>query len=212
MVRAATLSVAERDFAKSAEAIGLSRVRQLLPHAAGLPYPQRAVSREMAADHPAVAALLAEQAPLWPVGSRVAYHALTSGWLAAELVRQVDGRSITDYVRAEITERIPADGWLGPPAEHSDRTGRCRRAPDYSNACTARRAAAPTRERDVRWSSASAPNCRTTSAPAVRGGSVSGTAARAARCTAAGRAWASPSPTPRARCAPKATTDAPSAC
>jgi hypothetical protein len=34
-----------------------------------------------------MAALLAAQAPLCPVGTTIAYHALTYGWPAAELIR-----------------------------------------------------------------------------------------------------------------------------
>ncbi|MCI2417682.1 beta-lactamase family protein [Saccharopolyspora sp. K220] len=106
-------------------------VRQLLSHSAGLPYPQRPVTREESTDNQAMAALLAAQRPLWPVGTTTAYHALTYGWLAAELVRRVDGREIGEYLRTELAERIPADCWLGLPESEWTRTGRRWRAADY---------------------------------------------------------------------------------
>ncbi|MDA3646142.1 beta-lactamase family protein [Saccharopolyspora indica] len=106
-------------------------VRQLLSHAAGLPYPERPVTREDAADHRAMAALLAAQAPLWPVGSTTAYHALTFGWLAGELIRRADGREVGEFLRAEIAEPLGADFWLGLPEAQWPRTGRRWRASDY---------------------------------------------------------------------------------
>lgn len=106
-------------------------VRQLLSHSAGLPYPQRRVTREEAADDRTMAALLAGQAPLWPAGSTTAYHAFTFGWLAGELVRRVDGRAVGEFLRAEVAEPLGADFWLGLPEAEWPRTGRRWRAPDY---------------------------------------------------------------------------------
>ncbi|MEV0701590.1 serine hydrolase domain-containing protein [Saccharopolyspora sp. NPDC050389] len=106
-------------------------VRQLLSHSAGLPYPAKPVTREASMDVRAMAELLAAQAPLWPFGTTTAYHALTFGWLAAELIRRVDGREVGEYLRAEIAERVPADFWLGLPESEWPRTGRRWRAADY---------------------------------------------------------------------------------
>ncbi|QUH00247.1 beta-lactamase family protein [Saccharopolyspora erythraea] len=106
-------------------------VRHVLSHAAGLPYPERRITPEQSLDNPGMAALLARQSPLWPVGERVAYHALTFGWLAAELVRRTDGREIAHFVRDEITTALGVDVWLGLPSSQWHRTGRCWRSPDY---------------------------------------------------------------------------------
>ena len=106
-------------------------VRQVLSHSAGLPYPEQRITMDDARDEVAMAALLADQRPLWPVGERAAYHALTFGWLAAELVRRVDGRTIRAFVLDEITTALDVDVWLGLPESHWDRTGRCWRALDY---------------------------------------------------------------------------------
>jgi CubicO group peptidase (beta-lactamase class C family) len=107
------------------------RVRQVLAHTAGLPYPDREVSLELSLDPAAMAGIMAEQAPLWPAGSRVAYHAMSFGWLAAELVRRVDGRLIGEFVRQEIADRAPADVWIGLPESQWTRTGQAWRSPGY---------------------------------------------------------------------------------
>jgi CubicO group peptidase (beta-lactamase class C family) len=85
----------------------------LLSHQAGLPAFDRPVSVAEAADPAAMAAQLAGQAPEWPPGSAHGYHAITFGWLVGELVRRRAGRTVGEYVRAEIGP----DLWVGVPAE-----------------------------------------------------------------------------------------------
>ncbi|MFC9898131.1 serine hydrolase domain-containing protein [Nocardia sp. NPDC127579] len=70
----------------------------LLTHRAGLPAFDRPVSAAKAADPVAMAALLAEQTPVWEPGTRHGYHALTFGWLVAEFVRRHTNSTIGEYV------------------------------------------------------------------------------------------------------------------
>ncbi len=60
----------------------------------------------------------ASLAPGWVPGERMGYH-VASGWYAlAEIVRRIDGRPYSQYVREEIFEPLGMnDTWLGMPPE-----------------------------------------------------------------------------------------------
>ncbi|WP_143671916.1 serine hydrolase domain-containing protein, partial [Streptomyces caniscabiei] len=63
-------------------------VRHLLAHQAGLVAPEADVTLENLRAWESVADALARQAPAWPPGTAYAYHALTFGWLAGEVLRR----------------------------------------------------------------------------------------------------------------------------
>ncbi len=66
----------------------------------------------------AVVASLEKQEPLWKVGTH-GYHPRTIGFLADEIVRRVDGRSLGEFWRGEIADEHGIDFWIGlPEAEH----------------------------------------------------------------------------------------------
>jgi CubicO group peptidase (beta-lactamase class C family) len=69
-------------------------------------------------DHDAVVNALEEQAPLFPIGTRQAYHARTFGFLADEIVRRITGaRSLGEYFRERIAEAMNLEFWIGLPRE-----------------------------------------------------------------------------------------------
>jgi CubicO group peptidase (beta-lactamase class C family) len=68
-----------------------------------------------------VTAALAAASPDWPIGSGHGYHALTYGWLAGELVRRVDGRSLGTFVAEEIAKPLGAELWIGLPESEESR-------------------------------------------------------------------------------------------
>lgn len=105
-------------------------VRQLLDHTAGLPGVRVPIEGGEVLDGRRMAALLAEQAPYWPAGSRLSYHALTFGWLLGELVRRVDARTVGQFVREELTGPEGLNTWIGLPAEHEPRVARTTRQED----------------------------------------------------------------------------------
>ncbi|XHU06278.1 serine hydrolase [Amycolatopsis sp. WGS_07] len=102
------------------------RVSQLLSHTVGLPYVEPDLPM---LDNAANARALAAQRPLWTPGTKVAYHALTYGYLATELTRRVTGADLGTHVRALLAEPHGLDLRLGTPATVPVAT--LRRAPGY---------------------------------------------------------------------------------
>jgi CubicO group peptidase (beta-lactamase class C family) len=107
-------------------------VRQLLAHQAGLFAFDEPVDRGVVADLDRLAVVMARQKPVWPPGTRQAYHALTLGFFEGELLRRVDpqhrslGRFFQDEVASPLGEdlyiRLPEDipnsrlATIAPPA------------------------------------------------------------------------------------------------
>jgi CubicO group peptidase (beta-lactamase class C family) len=104
------------------------RVNHVLAHTSGLPYVD---GEHDLLDNRGCAQLLAKQAPLWAPGSRVAYHALTYGYLVAELLRRTTGRSVGELVTEVLARPCGLDLHLGTPAHLDERVARLVRAPDY---------------------------------------------------------------------------------
>lgn len=77
-------------------------VRQVLAHRAGLVISDDDLTlADLRAWQP-VADALARQAPLWEPGTTYAYHAMTIGWLAGELLRRVTGCRPSEWLRDNI--------------------------------------------------------------------------------------------------------------
>jgi len=108
-------------------------VCQLMSHQAGLPYVDSVLSLDdLLAVGPVVDALAA-QVPIWEPGTTHGYHALTYGWLAGELVRRVDGRTIGTYVAQEIAAPLGLDFWIGLPESEEPRVSTLAAAPPPSD-------------------------------------------------------------------------------
>lgn len=70
-------------------------------------------------NYEAVITAIEHQRPLWPPGSRQAYHARTFGFLLDEIVRRITGaESIGHYFREVLGDPMDLDFWIGlPPSE-----------------------------------------------------------------------------------------------
>ena len=91
------------------------RVSDLLSHRSGLSAPREPLTTAQILDWQTVVSRLAAQEPLWAPDSGYAYHAITHGWLAGEVIRRVTGLSVGQYFAALIAEPLNADAWIGLP-------------------------------------------------------------------------------------------------
>ncbi|MGW6269221.1 serine hydrolase domain-containing protein [Streptomyces sp. NPDC055060] len=105
-------------------------VRDVLAHRAGVPALDRPLTPARAADPEAAAAAVAAQAPSWEPGTDHGYHAHTYGWLTGELVRRATGRTLGEWVAAEMAGPLGLDLWIGLPDAEAGRAGRIGRIPE----------------------------------------------------------------------------------
>ena len=96
-------------------------VRGLMEHRAGLSAVRNDMTLDQVLDHDSVVRELLSQEPLWEPGTGYGYHALTFGTLVDELVRRVDGRSLSAVLHDELARPLGVEAWLGLPAEHQHR-------------------------------------------------------------------------------------------
>jgi len=98
-------------------------VRDILAHRAGLMgFDEEAgISGRTLFDWKRCTAALANMGPWWKPGSAYFYHALTFGYLAGELVRRVSGKTVGEFVDAEIAGPLKLDLWIGLPSEQEHR-------------------------------------------------------------------------------------------
>jgi CubicO group peptidase (beta-lactamase class C family) len=94
-------------------------VRQILLHTAGsitVPRNARLVTAGNGdgwEDHDAIVAGLAADPPAWAPGTKHGYHALTFGWLVAEIVRRISGQGAGDFFRSEVVKPLGLDVQVG---------------------------------------------------------------------------------------------------
>jgi len=108
-------------------------VAQLFAHAGGVPGLLEPIDRSQLAHPDQLAARIAAEPPLTEPG-RPCYHALTYGWLAAELVRRADGRSIGRMLADELAEPLGLDTRIGvdPASPRPAGMATVRAAPDFA--------------------------------------------------------------------------------
>lgn len=94
-------------------------IAQMLSHQDGLPGFDAPADPSIWFDPRAVLDRLAAQAPMWPPGTASGYHPITVGYLANEIHRLADGRSMGQALRQDFAEPFGLDLWIGlPEAEH----------------------------------------------------------------------------------------------
>ena len=96
-------------------------VDHVMSHQAGLDGLAQALPDAEQYDWDANVAALAAMAPNWPPGSVCVYHPMTYGFLAGELVRRADGRSIGRFVAEEIAGPLGMSFWFGLPQAQDHR-------------------------------------------------------------------------------------------
>ncbi|GAA4253423.1 serine hydrolase domain-containing protein [Dactylosporangium darangshiense] len=95
-------------------------VRHVLTHSAGLPAVPPDTTPEDLCDWDGMCARLAAAEPWWPAGAKMAYHAITYGYLAGEVVRRATGLAPGAALRELVAAPIgfPDELYFGmPPVE-----------------------------------------------------------------------------------------------
>ncbi|WP_300377392.1 serine hydrolase domain-containing protein [Henriciella sp.] len=98
-------------------------IAQVLSHQAGLVGFAEPIDPDLWLDPPALAAELATLEPLWEPGTAHGYHPSTWGYLAGEIAKRIDGRSLGTILREDICVPASIDFHIGLPAEEHDRVG-----------------------------------------------------------------------------------------
>jgi len=83
---------------------GKSRVtiRHVLTHTAGVPQMPEGATPEDLCDWDRICAAIADLPLLWKPGTMTGYHGYTVGWILGEVLRRIDGRPISQFVKDEI--------------------------------------------------------------------------------------------------------------
>jgi len=102
-------------------------VEQAISHQAGLPGFPEPMDPALWADWDAICARLAAMAPMWPPGSASGYHPVTVGYIAGEIFRRIDGRTIGTAFREDLGGPFGLDLWVGQPDGIDDRLAELQR-------------------------------------------------------------------------------------
>ena len=101
-------------------------IRHVLGHRAGIPnLPPGAMDLELLQDLERAIEILCASRPAFRPGRRLAYHAISGGFLLGEVVRRATGQDIRQVLRKEIVEPLGLR-WMGygVPAEDVSRVAR----------------------------------------------------------------------------------------
>jgi CubicO group peptidase (beta-lactamase class C family) len=106
-------------------------VSHAMSHTVGVPGLRHGFGVADALDGPRMSTVVAAEAPFWPPGERLAYHAFTYGWICDALVRRVDGRSIGRFFADEVARPLGLELWIGLPESEEQRVVSLERADGY---------------------------------------------------------------------------------
>jgi len=95
-------------------------VRQLLAHQAGLIAPEERLTVDDLRAWTPVTEALAAQKPLWTPGTSHAYHAITIGWLAGEVLRRTTGKRPSEWLRERISGPLGLSLTFGADPDAAD--------------------------------------------------------------------------------------------
>lgn len=119
-------------------------VEQALSHQAGLSGFPDPMDPELWFDWDAICAKLAEMTPLWPPGTASGYHPITFGYIAGEIFRRIEGRTMGAALRDDLARPFGLDLWIGLPDSEFGRVAELQRPvglPDFGERNEATRAA-----------------------------------------------------------------------
>lgn len=115
---------------------GAITVEQMLSHQDGLSgFPERMDPADWF-DWDLICARLAAMAPIWPPGTASGYHPITFGYLAGEVFKRVEGRTMGTALREDLAQPFGLDLWIGLPDSEFDRVAELQRPsalPDFGH-------------------------------------------------------------------------------
>ncbi|WP_304165234.1 serine hydrolase domain-containing protein [Phenylobacterium aquaticum] len=113
------------DFAQAGKA--QVTIEQVMSHQAGLSGFPDPMDPALWFDWEAICARLAAMPPLWPPGTASGYHPITFGYLAGEIFRRVDGRTLGTALREDLAGPLELDLWIGLPDQEHGRVAELQR-------------------------------------------------------------------------------------
>ena len=119
-------------------------VEQCLSHQDGLAAFVDPIDPALWFDWEAVTSKIAAMRPLWPPGTASGYHPVTYGYIAGEIFRRVDGRTIGSALRDDLAQPLGLDLWIGLPDTEHGRVASMQRPsamPDLGELTSVKRAA-----------------------------------------------------------------------
>jgi CubicO group peptidase (beta-lactamase class C family) len=120
----------------AAQGKGAILVREVLSHRGRLPGVHDALTEADLLDPVAIASRIAAQPPETDPRAAFVYHALTFGWICAELLRRIDGRSIGRFFADEVARPLELEIWIGLPPELEGRTSTLTLSDNWGNSPT----------------------------------------------------------------------------
>lgn len=86
---------------------GSITIRHILTHRAGIPaVPGQKVTLDMIADPDSIMRMICASKPLSVAGRQLSYHALTGGYMLAEVLKRVTGRDLRQCMREDVREPL----------------------------------------------------------------------------------------------------------
>lgn len=102
-------------------------VEQAISHQAGLPGFPEPMDPSLWTDWDAICARLAAMSPMWPPGTASGYHPVTVGYIAGEIFRRADGRTLGAAFHEDIAGPAGLDLWIGLPEGEAGRIAELQR-------------------------------------------------------------------------------------
>ena len=100
-------------------------IRHLLSHQGGFPETPADLPWTDWHDWSLVCAAMERATPKYAPGSTLSYHPINYGWVIAELVRRIDGRTFDRFIAEDLARPLQMeDTYVGLPADLEDRVSR----------------------------------------------------------------------------------------
>lgn len=96
-------------------------ILHLLTHRGGIPRLDGNISPELMFDTKAIIQLLCAAKPIYPTGTRQAYHAVSAGYILGEIIERVTGQNASEFLQENIAKPMDMpyfDYGLAPQYRH----------------------------------------------------------------------------------------------